>query len=102
MLSKLFVNYFISGASTFSIRLKRLSRHFIKATWGELVNFFIDVAKKFWNICAAFVIAGGDVRGGAGDGALRESLLDLQQRQCYRNRPHDQSHGTQRSQCTLP
>lgn len=51
---------------------------------------------------AALVIAGGDVRGGAGDGALRESLLDLQQRQRYRNRPLDQGHGTRRSQCTLP
>lgn len=43
-----------------------------------------------------FVIAGGDVRGGTGDGALRESLLDLQQRQCYRNGPLDQGRGTQR------
>jgi len=75
---------------------------FYKATWNGNDNFYICVAKKFWNTRAVLVIAGGDVRGGAGDGALRESLLDLQQRQCYRTRPHDQSHGTRRSHCTLP
>lgn len=52
--------------------------------------------KNYWSI------AGGDVRGGAGNGALRESLLDLQQRQCYRDGPFDQGRGTHRSQCPLP
>lgn len=40
------------------------------------------------------VITGGDVRGGAGNGALRESLLNLQQRERYRNWPLDQGHRT--------
>lgn len=86
-----------------AIRLKRFEL-FIKQLvgGGQSANFSIRVVKKFWSTRAALVIAGGDVRGGAGDGALRESLLDLQQRQCYRNRPLDQSHGTRRSQCTLP
>lgn len=85
-----------------AIRLKRLFELFIKQLEEQSANFSTRVVKKFWSTRAALVIAGGDVRGGAGDGALRESLLDLQQRQCYRNRPLDQSHGTRRSQCTLP
>lgn len=103
--SKSFANYFIFRVFRPAIRLKRLFELFIKQLGGggrQSANFSIRVVKKFWSTRAALVIAGGDVRGGAGDGALRESLLDLQQRQCYRNRPLDQSHGTRRSQCTLP
>jgi len=51
--------------------------------------------RQFCSTRVVFTIAGGDVRGGAGDGALRKSLLALQQRQYYRNEPLGQSHGTQ-------
>lgn len=53
-------------------------------------------------MCFSYFVAGGDVRGDAGNGALRESLFDLQRRQCYRNRPHGQNHDQRRPNSTFP